>query len=135
LYASLHQFPFYPGTGAASERGLGAGEGFTVNAPLPAGAGDPEWLAALRDLILPALERFAPELLIVSAGFDAWRADPLGGLRVTELGFAAAGRELAEVAGRSSGGRLLVVLEGGYDVEALPRLARAFLTGEAPAAD
>ena len=132
LYASLHQYPFYPGTGAADERGSGAGEGFTVNAPLAAGAGDVEWLAALRQVVLPALDRFAPELLIVSAGFDAWRGDPLGGLRVSEAGFAAAGRDLAESAARFCDGNLLAVLEGGYDVTALPRLARAFLTGEAP---
>ncbi len=133
FYASLHQFPFYPGTGAAGERGIGAGEGFSVNAPLPAGSGDAEWLAALREVLLPALDRFAPELLVVSAGFDAWRADPLGGLRVTEAGFAAAGCDLAELAARHCGGRELVVLEGGYDVVALPRLAKSFLTGEAAA--
>ncbi|KAB2958500.1 MAG: histone deacetylase, partial [Thermoanaerobaculia bacterium] len=131
FYASLHQWPFYPGTGAAAERGRGAGAGATLNLPLPAGSGDAEYGAALREVVLPALAAFRPELLLVSAGFDTWRADPLGGMRVTEAGFAEQGRLLAEAAAGSAGGRMLVVLEGGYDVEALPRLARAFLTGSA----
>lgn len=131
LYASVHQYPFYPGTGAASERGRGAGEGLTVNAPLPAGVGDREWLAALDEAILPAVDRFAPELVIVSAGFDAWRRDPLGGMQVTEAGFAAMGRRLFDLAERRSAGRILLLLEGGYDVEALPRLVMALLDGEA----
>ena len=128
-YASVHQYPFYPGTGAASERGRGAGEGFTLNVPLAAGTGDAEWREALAGTILPALERFAPELLVVSAGFDAWRGDPLGGTRVTEAGFAEWGRLLRETAERLCGGRRLVVLEGGYDLAALPDLVRAFLLG------
>ncbi len=129
LYASLHQYPFYPGTGAADERGSGAGEGFTVNAPLVAGGGNEAWWKALDEVILPAVETFAPDLLVVSAGFDAWRGDPLGGMRVDEEGFAGMGRRLFELAGRRCAGRALAVLEGGYDVEALPRLAAAFLTG------
>jgi acetoin utilization deacetylase AcuC-like enzyme len=131
LYASLHQYPFYPGTGAAAERGRGAGEGTTVNVPLAAGCGDTEWLAGLREVVLPAVERFAPDLLVVSAGFDAWRDDPLGGMRVTESGFASIGAELRGVAERRSGGRLLALLEGGYDVAALPRLVAAFAAGAA----
>jgi len=83
---------------------------------------------------VPEVERFAPDLLVVSAGFDAWRADPLGGMRVTEAGFAALGGELLELAGRVCGGRLLALLEGGYDVGALPRLVTSFAlaTAEAP---
>jgi acetoin utilization deacetylase AcuC-like enzyme len=100
-----------------------------VNVPLAAGGGDEEWLAALDTTILPAVERFAPELLVVSAGFDAWRGDPLGGMRVSEAGYAAIGRRLGELAARTAAGRMIVVLEGGYDVTALPRLARALLTG------
>jgi acetoin utilization deacetylase AcuC-like enzyme len=135
LYASAHQYPFYPGTGAAGERGRGAGAGLTVNVPLAAGGGDDEWLAALDGTILPAVERFAPELLVVSAGFDAWRGDPVGGMRVSEAGFAAMGRRLGELAERRCGGRRLLLLEGGYDVAALPRLVRALSTGrEAEAA-
>jgi acetoin utilization deacetylase AcuC-like enzyme len=129
LYTSAHQYPFYPGTGAAGERGRGAGEGLTVNVPLAAGGGDSEWLAALDETILPAVERFAPELLVVSAGFDAWRGDPLGGMRVSEAGYAEMGRRLGELAARRCGGRVLMLLEGGYDVDALPRLVRALLTG------
>jgi acetoin utilization deacetylase AcuC-like enzyme len=130
FYASLHQWPFYPGTGAATERGRGAGAGATLNVPLPAGSGDAEYRAALEREVLPALAAFAPQLLLVSAGFDAWRGDPLGGMRVSEAGFAEQGRLLAAAAAKSARGRLLVVLEGGYDLAALPRLARAFLSGE-----
>jgi acetoin utilization deacetylase AcuC-like enzyme len=129
FYASLHQWPFYPGTGAADERGLGAGAGTTLNVPLPAGSGDAEYRAALVASVLPALAAFAPDLLLVSAGFDTWRADPLGGMRLSEAGFAEQGRLLAEAAAGSARGRMLVVLEGGYDLGALPRLARAFLAG------
>ena len=127
FYASAHQYPFYPGTGAAAERGRGAGEGFTLNVPLAVGAGDVEWRGALEATILPALERFVPELLVVSAGFDAWRADPLGGMRVTEAGFGDWGRLLRDAAERLCGGRRLVVLEGGYDLDALPELVKSFL--------
>jgi acetoin utilization deacetylase AcuC-like enzyme len=130
LYASLHQHPFYPGTGAAGERGRGEGEGRTVNVPLPAGSGDEAWLAGLREIVLPALDGFRPEVLLVSAGFDAWRADPVGGMRVSEGGFAALGEELRASARRHAGGRLAALLEGGYDVAALPRLAAGFLAGE-----
>lgn len=127
FYASLHQYPFYPGTGGAEERGRGAGEGCTLNVPLPAGAGDAEWRSALVERVLPALASYAPEALIVSAGFDAWRGDPLGGMRVTEAGFAELGRLLRGAAAEQCGGRMLTVLEGGYDLAALPRLAREFL--------
>lgn len=129
FYASAHQFPFYPGTGAASERGVGAGEGATLNVPLAAGAGDAELIAALDEEIVPALERFEPEFLLVSAGFDAWGDDPLGGLLVTEEGFRRAGSRLGELARRRCGGRLVALLEGGYDVVALPRLVKAFAGG------
>jgi len=131
LYASLHQFPFYPGTGALDETGRGAGRGFTVNFPLAAGGGDAEWLYGLDAVILPELERFAPELLVVSAGFDAWRDDPLGGMRVSEAGFAAIGARLLGFADARCAGRFVALLEGGYDVDALPRLATAFLLGVA----
>jgi acetoin utilization deacetylase AcuC-like enzyme len=131
LYVSLHQYPFYPGTGAADERGHGAGAGFTLNVPLPAGTGDEGWSRSLEELVVPALERFGPELLLVSAGFDAWRNDPLGGMKVTEAGFAEWGRLLFAAADELCAGRALVLLEGGYDVPALPRLAAAFLTGSA----
>jgi acetoin utilization deacetylase AcuC-like enzyme len=127
LYASTHQYPFYPGTGAASERGRGAGEGFTVNVPLPAGTDDPAYESALEQQILPALRAFQPDVLLVSAGFDAWQGDPLGGLRLTETSFAHLGRELGRLADELCRGRLLSLLEGGYDLAALPRLVTTYL--------
>lgn len=129
FYASLHQWPFYPGTGAAGERGRGAGLGATLNLPLAAGSGDAEARAAVDGGLLPELARFAPELLIVSAGFDAWRGDPLGGLAWSEAWFGELGGRLAGAAGDGARGRVLAVLEGGYDLGALPRLATAFLAG------
>ena len=129
FYASTHQYPFYPGTGAAGERGKGAGEGFTLNVPLPAGTGDEAYAEAIQGTVIPALRRFAPEVLIVSAGFDAWRGDPLGGMRVTEEGFRDWGAWLRELAAEVSGGRVLAVLEGGYDLVHLPRLVEANLEG------
>ena len=123
LYASTHQWPFYPGTGAASERGRGEGVGATVNVPLAAGSGDGTYAEALESTILPALEGFGPQLLVLSAGFDAWKDDPLGGMRVTRDGFAAWGRRLGELARRVCDGRVVAVLEGGYDLSALGDLA------------
>jgi len=131
FYASLHQYPFYPGTGAERERGVGAGEGATLNVPLRAGCGDEEWSRGLAEKVVPALEAFRPELLLISAGFDAWRRDPLGGQRVSEEGFAEMGRLLFDAGERLCGGRTAILLEGGYDLEALPRLATSFLTGSA----
>jgi acetoin utilization deacetylase AcuC-like enzyme len=125
FYASLHRFPFYPGTGAASERGRGAGVGTTLNCPLPAGTGDAEWLAAFEGEVLRALEDFAPQFLLVSAGFDAHARDPLGGLRLTRGAYAEMTRGLLDVAARHAGGRVVSVLEGGYDLEALGASASA----------
>ncbi len=129
FYASTHQYPFYPGTGAASEIGSGPGEGATLNVPLPAGTGEEGYAAAIEGRILPALRAFAPDVLLVSAGFDVWRADPLGGMAVTERGLARWGARLAALADEICGGRLLSVLEGGYDIASLPRLVEAYLLG------
>jgi acetoin utilization deacetylase AcuC-like enzyme len=129
FYASTHQYPFYPGTGAADERGTGPGEGFTLNVPLPAGTGDEVYAEAIQGRILPALRRFAPDALVLSAGFDAWRADPLGGMRVTEEGFRSWGDWCARLAAEVCGGRVLALLEGGYDLASLPRLVEAHLEG------
>jgi acetoin utilization deacetylase AcuC-like enzyme len=134
LYASTHQYPFYPGTGAAGETGRGAGKGATVNVPLPAGTGDRGYQEALETKVLPALRAFAPDVLVVSAGFDAWRADPLGGMAVTEAGFASWGEQLGALAAEVAGGRLLAVFEGGYDLAALPRLVEGCLRGFASVA-
>jgi len=129
LYASTHQYPFYPGTGAAGETGIGAGEGFTVNVPLPAGTGDEGYAEAIRGRILPELRRFAPDILLLSAGFDAWQSDPLGGMRVTRDGFRAWGDWLRELAAEICGGRVVALLEGGYDLRNLPGLVADHLEG------
>ena len=129
FYASTHQHPFYPGTGAAEETGKGKGEGATLNVPLRAGTGDEGYEEAIRGRVIPALETFGPDALLISAGFDAWRRDPLAGMQVTEEGYAAWGRWLGELADRVCQGRLLGVLEGGYDLSAVPRLVAAFLAG------
>lgn len=129
FYASTHQYPFYPGTGAADERGVGAGEGATLNVPLPAGTGDEGYSEAFEGAILPALRAFAPDVLLISAGFDAWQNDPLGGMRVTAEGFRQWGDRLRELANEVCGGRLLAVLEGGYDLANLPLLVESHLEG------
>ena len=129
FYASTHQFPFYPGTGAASERGEGAGAGATLNVPLPAGTGDDGYAAAITGQVLPALRRFAPDVLLLSAGFDAWQRDPLGGMAVTAAGFEQWGEWLRRLAAELCGGRVLAVLEGGYDLDHLPALVAAHLRG------
>jgi len=128
FYASLHQWPLYPGTGAARERGLGDGEGTTKNCPLPAGAGNALWLAALEDEVLPALEDFAPQFVLVSAGFDAHRSDPLAGTRLDEEAYAVMSARLLELARTHAGGRLVSVLEGGYHLEALARCVEVHLS-------
>lgn len=119
MYTSMHQYPFYPGTGAAHERGEAAGEGATLNAPLAAGSGDAEVLEAFRTVIEPAGRRFAPEFVLVSAGFDAHRKDPLASLTMTEKGFARLARGVLAIAEDCCDGRLVAVLEGGYDRDAL----------------
>jgi len=122
LYVSLHQYPFYPGTGAASERGAGAGEGATVNLPLPAGCVEHEYLAVFRDHALEALRRFRPQLLIVSAGFDAHRDDPLCELGLSSAAFGTMAAELGAI----DCGRVFV-LEGGYHLRALEQSVAAVL--------
>jgi acetoin utilization deacetylase AcuC-like enzyme len=134
FYASLHQFPHYPGTGAATERGRGAGAGTTLNLPQPAGSGDREWIAALEDAALPALLDFAPEFLIVSAGFDAHADDPLSATEVSVDGFRVLTERAAELARRACRGRLVACLEGGYHLEALARSAAAHVAALVEAA-
>jgi acetoin utilization deacetylase AcuC-like enzyme len=119
FFASLHQWPLYPGTGRASERGVGAGEGATLNLPQPPGAGDREWLGAFEGALLPALERFDPQFVLVSAGYDAHRDDPLADQRLSEDAYARMARGLLDLARARCGGRLVAVLEGGYDLRAL----------------
>jgi acetoin utilization deacetylase AcuC-like enzyme len=119
FYFSCHQWPLYPGTGARDERGRGPGEGATLNCPLPPGTGDDGFLGALREELVPAAETFRPDFLIVSAGFDAHRADPLAQLAVSTEAYAEATRIVCELAERLAGGRIVSVLEGGYDLDAL----------------
>jgi acetoin utilization deacetylase AcuC-like enzyme len=119
LYVSTHQYPFYPGTGAVEEVGEGRGAGRTLNLPFPAGFGDHEFARAFREVIVPVCRQFAPEFVLVSAGFDCDLRDPLGGLAVTPAGVAAMARACVELAEECAGGRLVAVLEGGYDLEAI----------------
>ena len=129
FFASSHQYPFYPGTGARSETGVGN----IVNEPLAAGAGSDEFRAAWGDRILPALDRFRPDFLLISAGFDAHRADPLAALNLTEDDFVWVTGELLDIAARCCAGRVVSVTEGGYDLDALGRSAVAHV-GELVAA-
>ena len=115
LYASTHQMPLYPGTGAASETGVGN----IVNAPLATGAGDEAFYEALTARILPAIVAFAPDLIVISAGFDAHWRDPLAGLNLSEADFAWATEAVMEIADKRCGGRIVSLLEGGYDLTGL----------------
>jgi acetoin utilization deacetylase AcuC-like enzyme len=116
LYASLHQFPFYPGTGAASEAGEGEGKGYTLNVPLTAGGGDEVYRSAFERAVLPVAREYAPELVLVSAGFDASMRDPLAQMRLSAAAFGWMGKALRDVADATAGGRIVLVLEGGYDL-------------------
>ncbi len=127
LYFSTHQSPFYPGTGPVNAVGRGAGEGFTVNVPLGAGHGDTDYIRIFEDLLAPVARQFAPQFILVSAGFDAHRQDPLGGQALSSRGFAALTRVLLEVAEGSCPGRIVGTLEGGYDPEAQARAAIAVM--------
>ena len=126
FYVSTHQFPFYPGTGAADETGTGAGQGFTLNIPLAAGARDGDYEQAYAT-IAAALDRYAPQLLLVSAGYDAHAEDPLASMRVTTGGYAEIVRTLVSAA-RRTGCPLALVTEGGYDLDALAACLEATLT-------
>jgi acetoin utilization deacetylase AcuC-like enzyme len=119
LYISTHQYPYYPGTGAINEVGVNAGEGYTINVPLPAGCADAEYVRVFQDIVVPAAERFEPEWILVSAGFDPHRRDPLGGMGVSEKGFAIMARMLLRLAERHARERIAFLLEGGYDLAAL----------------
>jgi acetoin utilization deacetylase AcuC-like enzyme len=127
LYVSTHQFPFYPGTGAADETGRGPGAGATLNLPLPAGSGDEEYLEAFRDRVRPALDRFRPEAILISAGFDAHCDDPLAAMEVTEAGYAAMTAIVREAAETHAHGRIVSLLEGGYNLRALAESIKAHL--------
>lgn len=119
FFFSIHQYPHYPGTGRADETGIGAGEGFTLNAPVPAGSDDTMYLRIFDDVFLPAMNAFKPQFVIISAGFDAHRSDPLSATQVTESGFAEMTKRVMTVARDHAAGRLISLLEGGYDLGGL----------------
>jgi acetoin utilization deacetylase AcuC-like enzyme len=121
FYFSIHQYPFYPGTGAAGERGKGDGDGATLNIPMTAGNNDDAYIAAFEEQLVPAAEDFAPQFILVSAGFDAHEADPLASMAVTEDGFQRLSTIVADLAAVTCGGHLVSQLEGGYNTDALAR--------------
>ena len=132
FYFSTHQLGLYPmpltGMGNPRETGSGAGKGTTLNCPLQPGAGDAEIVAAFTDRLAPAMRDFAPELVIISAGFDCHRDDPMAVMGVTDEGFAALTRVVMDIADASAGGRIVSMLEGGYDLDALASAAAAHVT-------
>jgi len=119
FYASLHQYPHYPGTGAYSERGKGSGTGATLNCPMPAGSGNDAYEQAFVDQILPAIDSYGPDAILISAGFDAHHADPLGAISLSTEFYSWMTERMLEAADKHAGGRLISVLEGGYDLDAL----------------
>ena len=119
LFFSIHQYPHFPGTGIFTETGRGAGEGYTINIPLPRGYGDDEYVFFLEHLLRPVALEFKPDLIIVSAGFDTHDRDRMGDMRMSETGFAAMTRVVMNIADRCCGGKLVLTLEGGYHLEAL----------------
>lgn len=133
LYFSTHQSPFYPGTGDARERGQGAGLGTTINVPLPAGTGDADYVRVFEEYLLPTADEFRPDLVLVSAGFDAHRDDPLGGMNVTQEGFAELTSIVRGIAQAHARGRLVSMLEGGYGLDGLAGCAEAHLRSLMPA--
>ena len=132
LFVSSHQYPFYPGTGAASEQGRGAGHGFTLNLPLDAGAMNAEIERKYQQQVYPRLREFKPDLLMVSAGFDAHELDPLGQLRMTTEGFDRLTRALVAEADALCEGRVVMVTEGGYDLTAVAQCLTAIVESSTP---
>lgn len=128
LYFSTHQYPYYPGSGFWDEVGRGEGEGYTVNVPLYPGKGDEEYLFIFKKILEPIASTFKPEFILVSAGFDIYSGDPLGGMRVSEKGFGFLAAELIAMARKFSQGRILFVLEGGYNLNGLSQGVKNVLT-------
>jgi acetoin utilization deacetylase AcuC-like enzyme len=125
LFISFHQYPHYPGTGGSRDMGEGAGKGFNINIPLSSGSGDGEYKTAMESTMIPAIERFKPNLVMISAGFDAHRDDPLSDLEVTEGGFGEITRGIVKASEKSAMGRVVSVLEGGYNLESMAASALA----------
>jgi acetoin utilization deacetylase AcuC-like enzyme len=120
LYISTHQYPFYPGTGSAAETGIGRGAGSVLNCPMPAGSTDEDYAREFNDKIIPKITTFQPDFIIISAGFDAHREDPLAQICLTTEFFGWMTQRLMELAERCCGGRIISVLEGGYNLDVLP---------------
>ncbi len=119
LFTSTHQYPFYPGTGSVTDTGEEKGKGYTVNIPLSAGHGDSSYATIYEKILWPAAERFKPQLMVVSAGFDAHWLDPIAGMRLSLTGYAHLSRDLMKMAEQLCGGKIVFVLEGGYNLDAL----------------
>ena len=128
FYASIHRYPFYPGTGAADEIGEGAGRGFTKNFPMEAGRGDAAYLRAVEDVLVKIIDDYRPNAILLSAGFDAHVRDSIGGMQVSEHAFGEITRRIVEAAERHCEGRILSLLEGGYDPEGLAASVAEHLT-------
>ncbi len=126
LYVSLHEFPFYPGTGWLTETGVGEGEGTTVNVPLPSGTSSDDYRAAFARVVTPVVKQFAPDWILISAGYDAHVADPLGGLRLESSDYRAMAGALADIVPAN---RIVAFLEGGYDLDALASSSAATVEG------
>ena len=127
LYFSTHQYPFYPGSGSFNEVGRGNGEGFTVNVPLSTGYGDAEYIAIYQQILQPIALEFKPDLVLASVGFDIYEGDPLGGMSVTPDGFAGLTRTFMEIARSNCDGKLVLTLEGGYNLQGLRDSVKAVL--------
>lgn len=119
LYFSTHQYPYYPGTGGLEEKGKGEGEGYNINVPLPTGMGDNDFLKIFTEILGPVIEQYKPEFILVSAGFDTYFEDPLGGMKVTPEGFSRMTRFLTDCADKHSKGNIVFILEGGYNLDGL----------------
>ena len=127
LYFSTHQYPYYPGTGSVQEIGRGEGQGYTVNVPLRTGPGDAEYLKIFQKILKPVALEFKPDIVMLSAGFDIYFQDPLGGMQVTPQGFGRLTRVLMDVADTCCGGRFVITLEGGYHIEGLTQSIQVVL--------
>ena len=119
FYFSTHQYPHYPGSGSAGETGAGEGEGFTLNIPMNSGAGDEEYLRVFNEILVPAMDKFQPEFVFISAGFDGHMSDPLSSINLTGEGFGRLTAVVKGIADKYASGRLISVLEGGYDLDGL----------------
>jgi acetoin utilization deacetylase AcuC-like enzyme len=128
LFFSTHQYPHYPGTGRGTECGTGAGEGFTINVPMEPGGGDDDYRAIFHQVLVPAADSFKPDFVMISAGFDAHKGDPLANMGLTDAGYADLTAIVAGIAKSHAGGRILSTLEGGYNLTALAASVESHLT-------